>query len=126
MGEAAVAAGVGTKYNLFLRSISGTGIQEMARQPHSALSPSQSTAGPRHTLEITEHQTVRATGQEYGGKMQHSEQLLRSTNGLGDRVCSRGPRSWIRIPVYRMWFSLRCIGSAFYRLKKLSHRRHVI
>lgn len=84
-------------------------------QPHSTLSPPQSTKSPSHALVTTEHQIVRAAGRKYGGKMQHSEQLLRSTDGLGDGVCLRGPRSWSRIPVHRMWFSLRCVGSTFYR-----------
>lgn len=103
------------------------GSQGMAAQPHPALSPSQSTAGPSHTLETIKHQIVRATGRECGGKMQHSEQLLRSPDGL--MMWPHGP--WCGQGVFegskvmegismciRIWFSSRCIGSAFYRLKK--------
>lgn len=50
--------------------------------------------------------------------MQHSEQLLRSPDGLGTG-CVRGVQGHGgNLYVHRIWFSLRCTGSAFYRLKK--------
>lgn len=97
----------------------------MARQPGDGRA---ATSGPqsisvhsRSEPYLSKHQIVRATGRECGGKMQHSEQLLRSPDGLGTG-CVRGVQGHGgNLYVHRIWFSLRCTGSAFYRLKKKKH-----